>query len=903
MTIHFSPYLDSGHHSKPSEKTADTGTHHLGTQGLLEQLELRAGLTRRTPSDEAREASYHETLAAFIRDCPENGSLIADAFSRDGLAVSTELLGWRDTLVLAGWHSDVKGVSGRLDLLAQVEACLPDDSPVRHGISDRWRAVTGYDAPLLGTDWTVNVHFPEELLPKYLLRVLDKLKAEGVGVHFITDSDALAPLGTDLHRAQLILSGKPDPGEYKGDGTLRILGFHGHAEALDWLSTQELGEHAVVVSADRFSLSETLASAGRPWVGASLSDGNPEVAQLFKLGCSLFERPVNVQNLMAYLRIYPSPLQFKLRSGLRRVLAQTGGIDNEDWRKVLKAFLEPEGEELDRKERKKRKDAMAFLPLGHEGASSLAATGVELDQLRTFVSKLGTWAVQRGVLMRSDYTGSANPELVLPQLSAISSFCTALDMLLRQEKESHVTSDRLRELVLTVYRPKTYPFSSAQLGSCDVIGSPACIVGAASQVYWSDCFEGTPSATEGAFLSQREHKGLQDKDVELTAPEIQVRAELQAQRLAVLRCSDSLTLLTAKSRLGKAVGVHPLVTELTSRCAVPVIPPPAIANDHLRNIAPSPLPEVAVHLELGTDVGVRFKPRATESYSSMEKLIQNPFDYAMEYLVKLRDADLMKLDDRERIIGNVAHRLFDNLALAFDNDPEHIQIAVDDDEVFAAHLNQAAYECGALLLMEENKLELSRVRVVLRSSFTRLLNIIRDNNLSIEGCELEYDGQLTYGVEMRAHVDLVLNDANGKKVILDLKWTKRESSYRKRILDNTELQLAVYRQMAGPQNVAATGYFMLNQGKLLSVADFQGADRIEAPGDEGLMEKALNSYRYRWTQFQKGRLEVADGLPMQDIPYQEDTVGEGLFPLKTFDGKTKGNNTFGVYKTFKGQTK
>jgi hypothetical protein len=117
------------------------------------------------------------------------------------------------------------------------------------------------------------------------------------------------------------------------------------------------------------------------------------------------------------------------------------------------------------------------------------------------------------------------------------------------------------------------------------------------------------------------------------------------------------------------------------------------------------------------------------------------------------------------------------------------------------------------------------------------------------------------------------------------------------------LQLSVYRHMAGQQNVAATGYFMLNQGKLLSVANFRGADRIEAPGDEGLMEKALNSYRYRWAQFREGRLEVSDSLPIQDIPYQEDTVGEGLFPLKTFDGKTKANNTFGAYKTFKGQTK
>jgi hypothetical protein len=96
-----------------------------------------------------------------LGDCPEKGGHIAGAFSRDGLAVSTELLGWRDTLVLAGWYSDVKGVSGRLDLLADVEACLPDDSPVRHRISYRWLAIIQYDTAVVTMHWKLNFHLTD----------------------------------------------------------------------------------------------------------------------------------------------------------------------------------------------------------------------------------------------------------------------------------------------------------------------------------------------------------------------------------------------------------------------------------------------------------------------------------------------------------------------------------------------------------------------------------------------------------------------------------------------------------------------------------------------------------------------------------------------------------------------
>ncbi len=116
MIIHYSPYFDSGYYIDFSNRSSCMVNESVvGNTGLLAELELRGGLSRRHLSPTEREANYYNLMKSYIRRHP--GCFIQQSFDVDEFGVASELLHWRDELVLCGWNRQVTGISDKLNLL------------------------------------------------------------------------------------------------------------------------------------------------------------------------------------------------------------------------------------------------------------------------------------------------------------------------------------------------------------------------------------------------------------------------------------------------------------------------------------------------------------------------------------------------------------------------------------------------------------------------------------------------------------------------------------------------------------------------------------------------------------------------------------------------------------------
>src|SRR6185312_3904100 len=107
-----------------------------GPLRLVEILETQLGLKRKAVAEMTRIFQLVKVLEKLVG---KKQSFYSLSFEKDPLAVSETLLGWRDSLVLAGWDGMAEGNSQRLHDLAEINAALKEE--VAPGLPDRIAAI------------------------------------------------------------------------------------------------------------------------------------------------------------------------------------------------------------------------------------------------------------------------------------------------------------------------------------------------------------------------------------------------------------------------------------------------------------------------------------------------------------------------------------------------------------------------------------------------------------------------------------------------------------------------------------------------------------------------------------------------------------------------------------------
>jgi hypothetical protein len=183
--------------------------------------------------------------------------------------------------------------------------------------------------------------------------------------------------------------------------------------------------------------------------------------------------------------------------------------------------------------------------------------------------------------------------------------------------------------------------------------------------------------------------------------------------------------------------------------------------------------------------------------------------------------------------------------------------------------------------------------------------------LKTVGCEVPEAVDFDRMPTIETRMDLLLTNKAGEYVIFDMKWSS-SNYHKKKLAENKAMQLEVYRAVMEKRhpgkNVAATGYFLLPKGLLVTSYSFKNTLHITKVATDSTADvfcQVRNSYKYRYDQLREGVVEEAEIMVFDEIAYYNDTADRGLYPLDAEYGRDdiKAINKFSSYGTLKGHLK
>lgn len=852
MTIYFHPRYDSSVFL--TEKDCGLGKAYCGTEALMAELELRAGLTCAETDHPSRVISYMEAMEAALGMDPD--LFYQDSFRRDDFGTAELMLGWRDALVKAGWDGSPVGDSEKISVLSLIESCF-----CCPGSADRWRALLAEarKRPILRSSDNIEVQCRRDDLDPLLQALLDAIGAHSE-VKYL------------------------EPGTIE-DGKIKIIDFDNEYTAHEWITAQELGGEDVVAEADPALLGDFLRTAGKPGIGAADS-GIGAVMRLLPLGLSLFRYPADIAALQSYLQAPRSPFGklhcecdakdgSKYYASASRLLfshiCSEGGFGS-GWNEIIdKALLDFDGTPLDKAE---RDEALQFLTMW-EQSRTFREGEAPVNGVEAFMKGLSRWA-GRSVSPDSPFNA---------QFQALQRYCGAMLRLLGRVKGDAVPVSTLIRWASHICVPIDISSNYPRLGSMNVVGNIADIYSEAGRLIW---FAATTDSTlpyDYDFLSPGEIADLQGTGVLVSGKE-QLAAMDKAYRTEGLsRCRD-VTIVTCRRISGQETLRSALLAELEEKFGH------AAGTPVLKTESDSVVKDFGKAAKHTFDPAILngFK-REEESYSSINTLLMSPVDYLLDYVKGYRQYGIDEIADIETTEGIVAHAYIEALGKECGKDPE--EMLTRHEKEYEAILGKVMDEKGLILYLEENYLERESFRVSLGESVRTLLDIIITNKLEIIGFEHRLEADLPNIGPVVAVIDCLLRDpSDGQYVIIDFKYSHGKT-YLKKIEECRELQLAIYRKEveANGNKVKFVGYYAIPRKKLYTPDDSLNHPAIEIVQRESapdLFDQAAKGYLFRMEQLRQGIAEEGEDLQMQVLDYFRRT---DLYPLEVnYEDKNKKND-------------
>lgn len=888
MKIIYSPFYSSGYYINMDGHKVALDVQVLETQGLLSQLALHADIHQQIPSFPERLTSYHKALLEYDRNNPDN--LFHNSAKIDSMSVAKTLLQWRDYLALCGWNKRItlKDCS-RLNTLAEIDSCFHDEgiASLLVKLSNQIRLMESgaVKIPQAYKNLVIEIPCPFNLLPDYIKPLLASLQGIGVTIQENTsDSTAQPKAITEIHFSQ----------QWKAEV---------------WLSQQLPTAYDVWINTDNKRLDNWLHMSGYPVCGSEMTATNPQITQLFLLAIQLFQRPLNVNTLLQYLFLSECPLDRQLRGRLARVIVDEGGFCNEKVQECINTFIEREfksaDDETSQKSTKEQREEnyLTYLPFDlRKDDSSLPlaeeSDSVDVKLLTEFLSEISNYASSKAVKISAVQPYDAR----IPQLRKVSEMTDALLRQIDALVEGNLSFTTLSQWALSLYEDGNFILYPAQVGSRCLINLPSNMIGKAAKTIWCDFYGDVTTALSTDFLSNHELEELGKQCVLLWNKQHENDLMHLMTALPIYNTTEELTIVTCNQQGATKLSQHPMYLQLPSK------PQPIDGDALYQEMATKEVTPVDNHRkEDNTAIHFDAKEhpvtwRKVESYSALEKLLQNPFDYFMNYTLQFTDTSETSINIF-LTYGNVAHKVVETL---FTADRDGATLTDYVNKHYEEELNRALIQKGAILLLPEHHLDRERLRYRFRSCVSKLATIIQENNLTVIQCEQKEEQDLKFvgGIILQGYIDMLLRDSEVNDVVFDLKYVSKKKKYVPVLEKNRALQLAIYKAMLlnhdQPPKAVRTAYFVMPYGILFSTDNFFGenCELITPKIKAELMPQIRNGYAERVREISEGRIETADNMPVKDIPYAQ---AENVYPLKD-DGKKndpkKEENKYSVYKSF-----
>ena len=878
MKIYYNPAYSATPYRK-NENNVDVGNIYCGNTQLLQRLLFYAGVPFLLASNEERIANYHACMQGKV----DASSPFYNSFKTDSAGMSRTILTWRDALVEVGWNAkSYAGNSVKLSLLSDIE---PEDMP--KGEADYWHMLIQLASAsrILPENINIVVTCSKKEVKPHIAHILDKQQEFGVSVEYYAEKAHCASGNLGKIQEAIISESKDKIVLDDVDETFLYLTFTNEDDALRYVATEPIDKSAVYFCSKPKRFDNTLRLLGKPTIGSSMASGSPQVVQLFMLGNGLFEYPLNIHRIIAWLNLPINPIDRGLRRALCNALTESGGINNAEWKKAMSDYI---ASSEDKKEQKAHAEQLVnFLPIPQSDV-------IDAEAVMLFNENLRKWAIAKLAMKKFPYD-----DIVREQIAAIESYCSTLIKMLEQAPAEFSFLD-LQLWCKNIAQPSTYTQYNAEVCSHTSIASMGDLHDIADGVVWFPAEDAGVEAYPFENLNDAEYAEVADQGA---MPYIREHHSLmnQAALQRILLNTKSITIIEAEKCNGEKVARHPLVLQLNERIKgglESIAQHKTLSEDYtttdrlVNNQNENP-----ILVELSEQVKLKERhecyedeAKQAESYSSLSQLIQHPFTYVCERCAKLDDRSMPSAQDLDKTLGNVAHLIIEKV---FDGKPIKEACEYYKSE-YETIFEESVNEKGLLLRLPEYAIDLRRLKSKMQEALDKLAETIINNGLTVDACEYEFK-QAKWtdaggSVSLGSRADMLLSDAEGGKVIFDFKYSCSKSR-KTEVEENRALQLEVYRYMAkqefGKDTKVRVAYIHLPDVTILT------ADELDLPNKQDVLKvqddrkyanviaEAARSYRFRWEQLKAGKIERVEGCVPGTGEYASQIDEQLLFPLTT----------------------
>ena len=826
MKIIYSPFYNGGYYMNLQAYQVALDVQVLETHGLLSQLALHAGIHQQIPSYPERLTSYHKALLEYDNSKVDN--IFHRSIKIDSMSVAKTLLRWRDSLALCGWKSKftLQGCS-RLNTLAEIDSHFHDEG-IATMLAKLSRQLQSMESgkikvPQTYKDLIIEIPCSFDLLPDYIKPLLSSLRNLGVAIAESVDDATVAPK------------------------TITEIRFSQQWKAEVWLSQQQPTAYDVWINTDNKRLDNWLHMSGNPVCGSEMTSTNPQITQMFLLAIQLFQRPLNVNTLLQYLFLPECPIDWKLRRELAKTIVQEGGFCNKKVQECIKKYNDEE--------------YLTYLPFdlrNDDSALPLAeeSDAVNVKALSRFLSSVSSYAANRAAKIKAVQPYDAR----IAQLSNVSEMTTALLGQIDALVEGELSFTTLSQWAQSLYEEGNFTLYNAQVGGRCIINSPANMIDNARKTVWCDFYGDRVATLSTDFLSNHELEELQSQGVLLWNKQHENDFVHLMMTQPIYKTTEELTIVTCDQQGATKLPVHPLYHHL------PFITKKEDADD-LYNKMPTKEVKLVDNKSESEDEKIHFDAekhpvtwRTTESYSALDKLIETPLDYFMNYTLQFTDVSETDINIF-LTYGNVAHEVVELLFTADRGGASLNDFVLNEYE---QAFRRGLVKKGALLLLPEHHLDMERLRYKLRECVGKLATIIQENSLTVVQCEQKEEQDLGFqgGILIQGFIDMLLRDNAGNDVVFDLKYASRKDKWKDELKKDRALQLAIYKDMLqhheNPSTSVRTAYFVMPYGMLYSSDPFFGENYEYVPSSptETLMQQARSDYAKRVGEISSGNIEA-----------------------------------------------
>ena len=844
---------------------ARAGFEPLGPLGLARRLGRILGIPAEAATAPERLAVHEQRLTSH----DDGHRSYSRSRKQDPFGVARYLLGLRDELRLLGWDGRPLAGSERLADLAALEALSP---PLPPGFPDLVAELTaglraGGPLPF---PIRVELASARAAFSPLVRRLLDALAAAGAEVVEPPRDEPLAPADTDLGRVQRALL---DPGAeraaLRGDGTFLLLEADTPLEAAELTAslarTRPLADATFVVAAEPATLDAALARQGLSTLGVSTSSHLRPHLQVLPLRLSLAFAPQDPFRAAELLLLPGGPLPGHARRALLGALGQMPGIGSGAWRAAIEESVA---------------DETAYAAArGDDGATASAAgvrlreridawfggelhdpgVGIPAAKAAALCASVARWAGGRSHGAQARAEADADPDALddsAPWGHAAAVARTLEQLLVAQPPGERLSQQELMQLhAIAVGAGSELAAFDGESGRPALVAHPAALTSPCAEVVWWGFVLDADLGPAPAPWTKAEREALSSAGVVLPADGELRDLEASGWRRPVLAARERLAIVRWRLAGTEPAPPHALLDELSTRGADGALARCTVASEQvLAGTGGGPWHAATSALAPARIMAQRpawkvppatVAPAASLSATSLEAFIGCPFKWALHYQARLEPGGGVNLPDGNRLLGDFAHRILQDM-LCGERKLDFARATAGDARAWAREAFDARVAAEAAPLVRRGgEVERDRARTLVANAAGSLVEFLKRAGWKPVDAERRVEGTFA-GLPASGYVDLVV-EKDGVEAVVDLKLSGMK--YRQEELEEGRaLQIALYASLLGKggKKLPACGFFVLDDGQMLTTdaRAFPGAAIVRGPGTAETLKGSEQGFDY-----------------------------------------------------------